>query len=150
MSQIDLHAQDGFVVTLRDLDEQVCELAFDFPALPRDRALVRSLALVYLALFRRGVPFVAHSPTLRVFAVRREDLGPPTRQALLDAIALVRREITRLSACAELFFHDRPDQGPLEPDPAGVLRAYRDGELVGKRFLDSFAQELTGLGLALP
>lgn len=150
MTTSDVYARDGFVITQRELDNAVCELTFDFPAQPRHRAVVRSLALAYLALYRRGVPFVASSPTLRSFAVRREDLGAATHQALVDAVSVVRDHLALLSTNAELYFHDQPEPGRLEPDPRGLLVGHRDGELIGKVFLERFAQDCAGRGVRLP
>jgi hypothetical protein len=135
----DLHAKNGFLLRHRPLDEQVSELEMVFPGHERRQAVAIALALTYLALRARGIPYVASDATLRSFAVRTEDLGEATRQAFAEAVARVEREMARLLADAEIYFFDHDDKGVLETDPRGQLVAYRRAEVLGKRFLERFA-----------
>ena len=137
----DLYAQNGFILRHNEIDGGVSELEMKFPTADRQQALAYSLALVYLALYRRGIPFVASSATLKCFAVRTANLDDATCQAFADAIALVRRDVTRLLADAEIYLLGSPDKGLLETDPQGQLVAYRRAEIVGRRFLERFTQE---------
>lgn len=139
----DLYSQNGFILRYREIDDGISELELTFPTTDRQQALAYSLALVYLALYRRELPFVASSATLKSVAVRTRDLDTEdTRQAFIDAIELVRREVTRLLADAEIYLFGNSDKGVLETDPEGSLKEYRRAEFVGKRFLERFAQGL--------
>lgn len=135
----DLYAQNGFILRHHEIDGGISELEMKFPTADRQHALAYSLTLAYLALYRRDIPFVASNATLKSFAVRTVDLDEPTRQAFTDAVALVRRDVTRLLADAELYLLGRADKGVLETDPEGILAEYRQADFVGKRFLESFA-----------
>jgi hypothetical protein len=136
---MDLHARDGFVIRHRELGGGISELELKFPTSARQDAIVYGLALAYLALWRRGVPFVAHSPTLLTLAVRTADLDEATRAALVDAVGQVQREATRLFADAEIYLFNRSDQGVLETDPRGELAAYKRADFIGRAFLERFA-----------
>lgn len=135
----DLYAKNGFVLRHRPLDEHVSLLEMSFPLRERRQAAALALALAYLGLHLRGIPYVASDATLRSFVVRTADLDGATRQALTETVARVERELVRLFADAEIYFYDREDKGALETDPSGALAAYRRAEVVGKRFLERFA-----------
>ncbi len=134
----DLYAKNGFLLRHRPLDEQVSLLEMSFPLRERRQAAALALALAYLGLYLRGIPYVAGDATLRSFVVRTADLDGATRQALTEAVARVERELARLFADAEIYFYDREDKGALDTDPAGALAAYRRAEVVGRRFLERF------------
>lgn len=136
----DLYAKNGFILRHQPIDEQVSLLEMHFPLRERREAAALALALAYLGLHARGIPYVASDATLRSFAVRTADLDEATRHALTEAVALVERELARLFADAEIYFYDREDKGALETDPDGALAAYRRAEVVGKRFLERFAR----------
>lgn len=135
----DLYARNGFIVRHRELAAGVSELEVKLPMHSRQDALVSALALVYLALVRRGVPLVASSATLLSYAVRTVDLDEATRQAIAEAVALLQRDVTRLLADAEIYFFGKKDKGLLETDPDGVLTHYRQAEVIGRGFLERFA-----------
>ncbi len=136
----DLYARDGFIIRHHELAEGISEVELLFPSQRRQDAIVYGLALAYLALARRRIPFVASSPTLRSLAVRTSDLGDATRAAFEDAVGLVQRDVTRLFADAEIYLSGKADKGVLETDPEGLLAAYKQGDFIGRDFLERFAR----------
>jgi hypothetical protein len=135
----DLYARNGFLIRHRELAEGVSELELKFPMSKNEDAIVYGLALADLALRQRGVPFVACSPTLLSLAVRTADLDEATRAAFVAAVEHVQRHVTRLFADAEIYLFNRSDKGVVETDPEGLLAAYKQGDFIGKRFLERFA-----------
>ncbi len=135
----DIHAENGYIVVQRELGEGVSEVEMQFPMHPRPHSVVIGLALAYLALARRGIPYVASSPTLLAYAVRTADLDAATHTAFHQAIELVQREATRLFADAEIYLLGAHDKGVLDTDPDGALASYRQADVIGKRFLERFA-----------